>query len=173
MAHVAFVKFTQKDDFKSQAAKKKVIKHIITHYFNEKKAFENFNSVAQYTAELCTTKRNSSISCRRLERNNGCWEMVWNTYSEERFKRAFRISQDTFRFTLSRIGHELEREKINEEPVWPECRLGICLYRLAKGDYEYTIAEMSGLGVSVISGYCLKPLERLRVQADASFQRRL
>ena len=32
-----FVRFTQKDDFKRQAAKEKVTKHIISTYFNEKK----------------------------------------------------------------------------------------------------------------------------------------
>ena len=32
----------------------------------------------------------------------------------------------------------------------PECRLGVCLYRLGCGDYYYTIAELTGLGESTI-----------------------
>ena len=31
-------------------------------------------------------------------------------------------------------------------------RLGICLYRVARGDYYYTIPEKSGLEVSTIHG---------------------
>ena len=39
---------------------------------------------------------------------------------------------------------------MTEPPISPECRLGICLYRLARGDYFYTIAEMVGLGVATV-----------------------
>ena len=102
--------------------------------------------------QIYVQRKQLNRSCRRLERNKGWWEMVWNGYSEERFKRTFRVSKDTFTFILSRIRHDLERDKINEEPVSPECRLGICLYRLARGGYYYTISEMSGLGVSTIQG---------------------
>ena len=31
-------------------------------------------------------------------------------------------------------------------------RLAICLYRLGRGDYHFTIAEMSGAGVSTVAG---------------------
>lgn len=89
-------------------------------------------------------------SCRRLQRNNGWWERVWTSYTDEQFKKTFRISKDTFNFILSRIRKHLERCTVNEDPVSPECRLGICLYRLARGDYYYTIAEMVGLGVSTV-----------------------
>ena len=91
-------------------------------------------------------------SCRRLERNNGWWELVWNTYSAERFKRTFRVSKDTFIFILNSICNELVRKTVNECPISPECCLSICLYRLARGDYYYTLSEMTGLGVSTIHG---------------------
>ena len=39
---------------------------------------------------------------------------------------------------------------VNEEPISQECWLAVCLYRLARGDYYYTIAEMTGLGVSSV-----------------------
>ena len=89
-------------------------------------------------------------SCRRLLRSNGWWEMVWTTYTNERFKKTFRISKNTFSFILNRIRNDLERQTVNEDPISPECRLGICLYRLGRGDYYYTIAEMAGLGVSTV-----------------------
>ena len=85
-------------------------------------------------------------SCRRLLRSNGWWEMVWTTYTDERFKKTFRISKNTFSFILNRIRNDLERQTVNEDPISPECRLGICLYRPGRGDYYYTIAEMAGLG---------------------------
>ena len=102
--------------------------------------------------QIYLQRREVHRSCRRLGRNNGWWEMVWNNYSDERFKKTFRVSKDTFTFILTHIRHELERHEVNEEPISPECRLGICLYRLARGDYYYTISEMSGLGVSTIQG---------------------
>ena len=89
-------------------------------------------------------------SCRRLLRSNGWWEMVWTTYTDERFKKTFRISKNTFSFILNRIRNDLERQTVSEDPISPECRLGICLYRLGRGDYYYTIAEMAGLGVSTV-----------------------
>ena len=48
------------------------------------------------------------------------------------------------------IRHRLEQKNINEEPITPEERLAICLYRLARGDYYHTIAQMSGLGVATV-----------------------
>lgn len=44
-------------------------------------------------------------------------------------------------------------------------RLGLCLYRLGRGDYYYTIAEMSGVGISTVStivhDVCLAIVEEL------------
>ena len=41
-----------------------------------------------------------SRSCRCIWRNMGWSYCVWNTYSEERFKKTFRISHETFHFIL-------------------------------------------------------------------------
>ena len=104
---------------------------------------------------LLASRQNASPiyrrSCRRLPRNIGWWDLVWRTYSEQRFVKTFRVSRRTFCFILSRIQHVLERQTINEQPISPECRLAICLYRLSRGDYFYTISEMVGLGVSTVS----------------------
>ncbi len=35
-------------------------------------------------------------SCRRLKRNSGWWENVWQNYASSRFKLTFRISRETF-----------------------------------------------------------------------------
>ena len=111
------------------------------------------------------TERVYPRSCRRLIRNCGWWDLVWNSYSDERFKKTFRVSKNTFNFILSRIRHDLERETVNEDPISPECRLGICLYRLGRGDYYYTIAEMAGLGVStvhsIVTQVCASIVENL------------
>lgn len=85
-----------------------------------------------------------SRSCRRLSKNTGCWEKVWNTYSEAR------VSRSTFNHLLTQIRHKLERQTINEDPLSPELRLAICLYRLGRGTCFYTIAEMTGIGVSTV-----------------------
>ena len=91
-----------------------------------------------------------SRSCRRLERHRRWFNFVWTTYSDERLKKTFRVSRTTFNFIVQRIRHFLKRDGINEEPISPECRLAVCLYRLARGDYYYTKAEMTGLGVSTV-----------------------
>ena len=103
---------------------------------------------------LISSQRNNvtpvSRSCRRLTRNIGWWENTWNNYSEARFKKTFRVSRSTFRYILNRIGPFLARETVTEDPISPELRLALCLHRLGRGDYFYTIAEMAGLGVSTV-----------------------
>ena len=103
---------------------------------------------------LISSQRNNitpvSRSCRRLTRNTGWWENTWNNYSEARFKKTFWISWLTFRYILNRIGPFLARETVTEDPISPELRLALCLYRLGRGDYLYTIAEMAGVGVSTV-----------------------
>ena len=42
------------------------------------------------------------------------------------------------------------RDTVCEEHISPECRLAICLYRSATGNYLYTLAEMAGVGVSTV-----------------------
>ncbi|CAH3157569.1 unnamed protein product [Porites lobata] len=81
-----------------------------------------------------------SRSCRRFQRNVG-----W-------FTNTFRISRSTFMFLLGRIRNLIEKDTITEEPISPEGRLAICLYRLARGDYYFTIAEMAGTGERTV-GY--------------------
>lgn len=91
-------------------------------------------------------------SCHRLPRSTGWWDIVWRQYSDARFKKLFRVSRATFLFVLSRIEHDLERETVTEEPISTAFRLAICLYRLGRGDYYYTIVERTGLGVSTVCG---------------------
>lgn len=110
-----------------------------------------FLSLLLLTNSVCTITSKPRIrSCRRMNRNVGWWNNVWQNYSDSRFKATFRISKATFRYILERIRPDLERSLVVEEPISPECRLAICLYRLGRGDYPYTISEMSGLGVSTI-----------------------
>ena len=52
---------------------------------------------------------------------------------------------------LHNITEELQKETVSEEPVSPECRLAICLYRLGRDDYIYTTAEMVDLGQSTVA----------------------
>ena len=102
---------------------------------------------------LISSQRNVtpvSRSRRRWTRNIGWWENTWNNYSEARFKKTFRVSRSTFRYILNRIGPFLARETVTEDPISLELRLALCLYRLGRRGYFYTIAEMAGLGVSTV-----------------------
>ena len=89
-------------------------------------------------------------SCRRLVRNTG-WYKLAMTWDDERFKDAFRITKNTFAYILSRIGDQLQRDYINEDPISADERLSICLYKLGRGDYNYTISELCGVGESSVS----------------------
>ena len=49
-------------------------------------------------------------SCCRFIRNSGWWETVRDTYSDSRFKEAFRISRGTFNLILDKIHLKLEKK---------------------------------------------------------------
>ena len=56
-------------------------------------------------------------TCRRLGRNTGWSGKVWDTYSDARFKKTFRLSRTTFTYILNRIKHRLERKTSAEDPI--------------------------------------------------------
>ena len=76
--------------------------------------------------------------------------MLRSMMNKSAMRKSFRVSRGTFQFILSRIRHVLQRDTVNEVPISPESRLPICLDRLARGDYYYTISEMTGLGVFTV-----------------------
>ena len=69
---------------------------------------------------------------------------------QRRCKKTYRISRITFMYILDKVRHMLTKQIVAELPVSPELRLAIFLYRCGWGDYLYSIAEMTGLGVSTI-----------------------
>ena len=84
---------------------------------------------------LLLAEQNTKVyhrSCKRLERNRSWWDLVWNGYSNQRFKKTCRVSRETFYLILSETCHKLERQGLSEEPICPEFHLGICLYRLGR-----------------------------------------
>ncbi len=88
-------------------------------------------------------------SCRRLLRNEGWWDLIYRG-SDDRFKKSLWVTRETFYSVLNSIRKDIEKDTITEVPISPECRLAICLYRLGRGEYLYTIAELFGIGVSTV-----------------------
>ena len=39
---------------------------------------------------------------------------------------------------------------MNERPLSPDLRLAICLYKLSRGDYHFTISELTGVGKATV-----------------------
>ena len=70
-------------------------------------------------------------------------------YTNKRFKEIFRISRNTFRYILLETGFNIGKQHTAEEPVSPQIRLTICLYKLSRGDYNYTVSEMTRVGESI------------------------
>ena len=60
------------------------------------------------------------------------------------------MSRTTFYFLLSKIEHRIRQEFVVKVPINPDQRLAVCLYRLPRGDYLYTIVEMAGLAESTV-----------------------
>ena len=76
-----------------------ILQWIITKYLNGK------------------NKKRSIRSCRRFCRNTGWWELVWTQYDDKRFKETFRISRDTFKYILSEIWVNIEKQHNAEAPI--------------------------------------------------------
>ncbi|XP_066920337.1 uncharacterized protein [Clytia hemisphaerica] len=102
-------------------------------------------------------------SCRRFLRNRGWWELVRDTYDDARFFETFRMARGTFNSILNCIRHKLVKQKLIEEPLSPEFRLAITIFKLARGDYIYTVGEMAGVSKSTI---CVIVRETFRVIVD-------
>ena len=71
--------------------------------------------------------------------------MVSTSYDDARLKETLRVSRGTFLYILDAIRPDLERESAGGSPLSPELRLGICLYRLARGDYYTPLQKWLGL----------------------------
>ena len=85
------------------------------------------------TVLLLSSRNNSTVrvlSSRRFPRNTGWFEHVWETYSDARFKKTFRVSKQTFLYILSKIEGNLLRQTLTEEPISPAFRLAMCLYKV-------------------------------------------
>ena len=65
--------------------------------------------------------------------------------------------------------HKRVKKYVAEEAISPEKRLGICLYRLTRGDHLYAVAEMVGLAESrvckIVIELCYAILENLWTDA--------
>lgn len=102
-------------------------------------------------------------SCRRFQRNKGWWENVRDTYNDNRFFETFRMSRATFYHILAKISEHISREWVVEEPLAPDFRLAVTIYRLTRGDYIYTIGEMCGIAKATV---CAIVNETCRVIVD-------
>ena len=60
------------------------------------------------------------------------------------------MCRETFNFILDHVHDRLLKKTLVEEPIAPECRLAITIYKLARGDYIYTIGEMTGFAKSTV-----------------------
>ena len=52
----------------------------------------------------------------------------------------FRIRRETFSFILCKTEHYIPKKETAETPIIPSKCLGVCLYKLAMGDYYCTIS---------------------------------
>ena len=107
--------------------------------------------------KLIKDMRILNYKCERIRsrgrhyRNKGWWSTVNTLYNEERFKQAFRVSRATFKFILEKIESTITKEDTGLGAIQADERLAITLFKLGRGDYNYTIGEMTGYAESTIS----------------------
>ena len=106
--------------------------------------------LVQEHEEVKRREKRKARSCRRFLRNTGWWDLVRDTYSPEKFYETLRMSLATFNHILVRIHDKLLKKTVTEEPIPPDFRLAMTIYKLARGDYNYTIGEMCGLAKSTV-----------------------
>ena len=104
----------------------------------------------QNNFERKKNKKRSIRFCQRFCRNTRGWELVWTQYDDKKLKDTFCLSRNRFKYILSEIEVNIEKQHTAEEPISPDMRLAICLYKLSRGDYNYTISEMTGVGESIV-----------------------
>ena len=107
------------------------------------------------TRELSVSQAEYKRVCRRYERNTGWWENV-KQRSDVRFKRALRVSRPTFNLLLSKLERLLAKDVTAEAPIPPDERLAIALFKFSRGDYNYTLSELTGHGRSTVESSILE-----------------
>ena len=60
------------------------------------------------------------------------------------------MSPTTFCHILDKISDQIEKQRVVEEPISPDFRLAVTIYKLSRGDYIYTIGEMCGLAKATV-----------------------
>ena len=141
---------------KSDRSRKNVLRLLEFKIRNQERLLVMFNDlIRQYMYiynELNVHEPKRRIrSCRSYERNKGWWNIVNMSYSEERFKQTFRMSRRTFSFVLEKIRAAISKQNTGTGSIPVEERLAITLYKLGRGDYNYTVGEMAGYSESTIS----------------------
>ena len=73
------------------------------------------------------------------------------------------MGRTTFYHILDKISNQIEKQRVVEEPISPDFRLAVTIYKLSCGDYIYTIGEMCGLAEATV---CTIVSETCKVVAD-------
>ena len=84
---------------------------------------------------ISSEKTTADRSCRRLPRNKGWFEEVWNTYTDQRFKKTFRVSKATFNFIIGRIQHDCD-DTDSTSPIASSSSSSSCSSQPASGIFS-------------------------------------
>ena len=60
------------------------------------------------------------------------------------------MTRATFYHILSKISDQFQKKFVTEEPIPPDFRLAVTIFRLSRGDHLFTIGEMRGLQKSTV-----------------------
>ena len=114
--------------------------------------FRTFRAICKYissTSEFTWWRMPSFL--QKTPSKVGLWDTLNTLYNKERFKEAFRVSRNTFHYILQKAGPAILKKDTVVGLISPDKRLAITLYKLGRGDYNYTIDEMTGYAESTVS----------------------
>ena len=87
---------------------------------------------------ISSEKTTADRSCRRLPRNKGWFDMfeeVWNTYTDQRFKKTFRVSKATFNFIIGCMQHDCD-DTDSTSPIASSSSSSSCSLQPASGIFS-------------------------------------
>ena len=111
---------------------------------------------------VCQNFRKKSLWVR--PRNQAWFHMVDTEFDEQQWYENFRVTRDTFQFTLNGIEREITRRNTPmRQAISARRRLAIVLYYLSSTAEHRTIANLFGVSISfVCSG--IKEVSKVIVQ---------
>lgn len=83
-------------------------------------------------------------------KSSSFWDEIVSVWSNNEFKKNFRLSRTTFRYLCSQLQPHLQKKTVVRTPLSAEKRLAVALWRLGTNVEYRTISHLFGVGISTV-----------------------